>query len=215
MYSYGASAETGAGRGRFGVDVRDDGAFQAGRVIVSAVPLDNSWGSNIVDLPAFVPLVHEIVYYLAGARSADFNLRPGQPIRYRLEGEPAATPIIANDIPYTIRVRYPDSNRSSLDAMSNTLLNSSAGHTATLGSLATVNELPIPLAFDEASLDKYFHVVGNRSGCDVLKVNDLTAIHFGVSANGFKDQQTSLVGQSFGDFFDLRTIHEWPPEDTV
>jgi hypothetical protein len=65
-------------------------AFQAGRVMVSAVPLDNSWGSNVVDLPAFVPLVHEIVYYLAGARSADFNLRSGQPIRYRLEGEPAA-----------------------------------------------------------------------------------------------------------------------------
>jgi len=59
-----------------------------------------------------------------------------------LEGEPAATPVIANDIAYTIRVRYPDANRSSLDAMSNTLLNSSSGHTATLGSLATVTQLP-------------------------------------------------------------------------
>ena len=63
--------------------------FQAGRVLLSAVPLDNSWGSNLVDLPAFVPLVHEMVYYLAGARSADFNLRPGQPIRYRLDGDPS------------------------------------------------------------------------------------------------------------------------------
>ena len=44
-----------------------------------------------------------------------------------LEGEPAATPIIANDIAYTIRVRYPESNRSSLEAMSNTLLNSVCG----------------------------------------------------------------------------------------
>jgi hypothetical protein len=61
--------------------------YQAGRVLASAVPLDNSWGSNLVDLPAFVPLVHEIVYYLAGARAADYNLRAGQPIRYRLEGD--------------------------------------------------------------------------------------------------------------------------------
>src|SRR5271165_3865742 len=44
-----------------------------------------------------------------------------------LEGEPAATPVIAQDIAYTIRVRYPETNRSSLEAMSNTLLNSASG----------------------------------------------------------------------------------------
>ena len=64
-----------------------------------------------------------------------------------LEGEPAATPVITDDIAYTIRVRYPDANRSSLEAMSNTLLNSSAGHTATLGTLATVNECPARTRF--------------------------------------------------------------------
>jgi hypothetical protein len=32
-----------------------------------------------------VPLAHELVYYLAGTRSAEFNLEPGQPLRYRLE----------------------------------------------------------------------------------------------------------------------------------
>ncbi len=31
-----------------------------------------------------------------------------------LEGEPAATPVITNDIAYTIRVRYPETNRNSL-----------------------------------------------------------------------------------------------------
>jgi CzcA family heavy metal efflux pump len=59
-----------------------------------------------------------------------------------LEGEPAATPVIAQDIAYTIRVRYPDANRSSLAAMSNTLLNSASGHTATLGTLANITQLP-------------------------------------------------------------------------
>jgi hypothetical protein len=60
--------------------------FAAGRVLLCAVPLDNSWGTNLVDLPSFVPLAHELVYYLAGARSADFNLKAGQPIRHRIEG---------------------------------------------------------------------------------------------------------------------------------
>jgi hypothetical protein len=60
-------------------------AYQAGRVLLCTVPLDNSWATNLTDLPAFVPLAHELVYYLAGARSAEFNLRPGQPLRYRLD----------------------------------------------------------------------------------------------------------------------------------
>lgn len=60
-------------------------SYQAGRALVCAVPLDASWRTNLIDLPAFVPLVHEAVYYLAGARATDFNLRPGQPIRYPLE----------------------------------------------------------------------------------------------------------------------------------
>src|SRR5882724_8615276 len=55
-----------------------------------------------------------------------------------LEGEPAATPVIVNDRAYTIRVRFPEQTRSTLDRMSNTLVNSSTGHTATLGSLAKV-----------------------------------------------------------------------------
>ncbi|MFM7148486.1 MAG: BatA domain-containing protein [Gemmataceae bacterium] len=58
-----------------------------GRVLLCAVPLDNTWQSNIVDLPAFVPLLHETVYYLAGTRVSEFNLKPGQPIRYRFAAE--------------------------------------------------------------------------------------------------------------------------------
>ena len=54
-----------------------------------------------------------------------------------LEGEPAATPVVLNDRAYTIRVRFPEQSRASLDRMSNTLLTSASGRTATLGSLAT------------------------------------------------------------------------------
>jgi hypothetical protein len=56
----------------------------AGRVLLCTVPLDNSWGTNLPELPAFAPLVHELLFYLAGARAADNNLQPGQPLRYTL-----------------------------------------------------------------------------------------------------------------------------------
>ena len=51
------------------------------------------------------------------------------------DGEPAVAPVIVNDRPYPLRVRFPESARASLEAMSNTLLVSAAGRTATLGSL--------------------------------------------------------------------------------
>jgi CzcA family heavy metal efflux pump len=59
-----------------------------------------------------------------------------------LEGEPAATPVVTNDRAYTLRVRFPAANRVSLEAMRDTLLVSSTGHTATLGALASVVENP-------------------------------------------------------------------------
>src|SRR3954451_398999 len=46
-----------------------------------------------------------------------------------LEGEPAPTPVISNDRAYTLRVRFPDSNRASLESMRDTLLTSSTGKT--------------------------------------------------------------------------------------
>jgi multidrug efflux pump subunit AcrB len=59
-----------------------------------------------------------------------------------LEGEPAPTPVVANDRAYTLRVRFPAANRSSLEAMRDTLLVGSTGHTATLGALSSVVENP-------------------------------------------------------------------------
>jgi multidrug efflux pump subunit AcrB len=59
-----------------------------------------------------------------------------------LEGEPAPTPVVANDRAYTLRVRFPAANRMTLEAMRDTLLVSSTGHTATLGALAGIVENP-------------------------------------------------------------------------
>ncbi len=59
-------------------------AHGEGKVLLCSVPLDNSWRTNVVDVPAYVPLVHEMVYYLASLRVGEHNLPAGQPLRYRL-----------------------------------------------------------------------------------------------------------------------------------
>jgi multidrug efflux pump subunit AcrB len=84
-----------------------------------------------------------------------------------LEGEPAATPVVLNDRAYTIRVRFPDANRSSLDSMSNTLLTSAAGRTATLGSLASVSTDPGETEIRRENLQRLVQVTGRLEGVDL------------------------------------------------
>jgi len=81
-----------------------------------------------------------------------------------LEGEPAATPVIVNDRAYTIRVRFPEQSRSTLDRMSNTLVTSSTGHTATLGSLATVITDPGQTEIRRENLQRLVAVTGRFEG---------------------------------------------------
>jgi VWA domain-containing protein/aerotolerance regulator-like protein len=83
--------------------------YHNGRVILSTVPLDNSWRTNLTDTPAFVPLVHELVYYLASSRSAEVNLMPGEPIRFR-NGEESASAIVT--------IQPPDGDPKSVEARS-------------------------------------------------------------------------------------------------
>ena len=84
-----------------------------------------------------------------------------------LEGEPAATPVVLNDRAYTIRVRFPDENRSSLDRMTNTLLTSASGHTATLGSLATVTSDPGETEIRRENLQRLVQVTARLEGVDM------------------------------------------------
>ncbi len=84
-----------------------------------------------------------------------------------LQGEPAPTPVVANDRAYTVRVRYPEANRSSLAAMSNTLLNSSSGHTATLGSLAAIQDLPGQTEIRRENLQRDVAVTARLEGRDL------------------------------------------------
>jgi len=119
-----------------------------------------------------------------------------------LEGEPAPTPVIINDRPYTLRVRFPEANRASLDAMSNTMLVSSTGATATLGSLATLTELPGQTEIIRENLQRDVAVTARLEGVDLgtgiaavqqavkrLKIPSSIRVEYGGT---YKEQQRSF-----------------------
>ncbi|WP_348266396.1 efflux RND transporter permease subunit [Edaphobacter paludis] len=84
-----------------------------------------------------------------------------------LDGLPTTNPIILNGRPYTIRVRLPDANRASLDAIENTVFNSSTGHTATLGSMAKVEALPPQNEILRENLQRLVTVSGRLEGSNL------------------------------------------------
>ena len=84
-----------------------------------------------------------------------------------VEGEPAAAPVVSNDRLYTVRVRFPADKRTSLESISNTLLTSASGHTATLGSLATITELPPQTEIHRENLQREVSVTGRIEGTDL------------------------------------------------
>lgn len=84
-----------------------------------------------------------------------------------VDGEPATAPVIIDDRPYTLRVRYPQANRASLEAMSNTMLVNSSGGTATFGSLATVTELPGQTEVLRENLQREKEVTARLEGVDL------------------------------------------------
>jgi len=84
-----------------------------------------------------------------------------------LGGEPAPTPVVANDRAYTLRVRFPEANRASLEAMRDTLLTSSTGRTATLGALADITELPGQTEIQRENLQRDVVVTAGFEGVDL------------------------------------------------
>jgi multidrug efflux pump subunit AcrB len=99
-----------------------------------------------------------------------------------LEGEPAATPVILGDREYPIRVRFPDQTRSSLEQMSNTLLTSAAGHTATLGSLGEIVNDPGETEIRRENLQRVVEVTGRFEGVGLGR--GMTAVQKAVSDLG-------------------------------
>ena len=93
---------------------------------------------NTISGPAIVFTVDPVVAAKAGFTAQEVQVDTSAV----LQGEPAPTPAVVSDRAYPIRVRFPESARADLESIKNTLLVSATGKTATLGSLATITELP-------------------------------------------------------------------------
>jgi CzcA family heavy metal efflux pump len=85
------------------------------------------------------------------------------------QGEPAANPVVINNRPYTVRVTMPAETRSSLDAIRDTLLSSSTGKVATLGTLATMEENPGQIEIRRENLQRDVAVTGRFEGVSLGK----------------------------------------------
>ncbi len=84
-----------------------------------------------------------------------------------VDGEPATTPVVINDRPYTVRVRYPKGDRASLEAMSNTVLVNSNGGTTTLGAVSDISELPGQIEVIRDNLQRDVEVTARLEGLDL------------------------------------------------
>jgi multidrug efflux pump subunit AcrB len=121
-----------------------------------------------------------------------------------LQGEPAASPIVLNNRPYTVRVTMPPETRSSLDAIQNTLLVSGAGHVATLGTLSTVENNSGQVEVRRENLQRDVAVIGRLegvslgTGVDLVK-NAVARLHIPSSIRVeygglYEEQQKSFRG---------------------
>ncbi len=119
-----------------------------------------------------------------------------------VDGEPATAPLIIDDKPYTLRVRYPAANRASLEAMNNTVIVNSNGGSATLGSISTFTEVPGQTEILRDNLQQEKEVTGRLEGIDLGRgiaavqkaVNDLhLPASIRVAYGGtYKEQQKSF-----------------------
>jgi CzcA family heavy metal efflux pump len=86
-----------------------------------------------------------------------------------LQGEPAPPPVVVNGRTYTIRVRFPESARSSLEQIKNTLVTSSTGKTASLGSLADFQDEAGQTEIRRENLQRMVAVTGRFEGVSLGK----------------------------------------------
>jgi CzcA family heavy metal efflux pump len=116
--------------------------------------------------PAIVMKVDPVVAARSGFTPQEIELDASA----MLQGEPATTPVVVNDRAYTIRVRFPENTRTTLDQIRNTLITSSAtGRTATLGSLAEFHDEAGQTEILRENLLRYVAVTGRFEGISLGK----------------------------------------------
>ncbi len=116
---------------------------------------------NTISGPAIVMNVDPVVAARAGFTPEEVELDASA----ILQGEPAATPVVVNDRSYTIRVRFPESTRSNLEQIRDTVItSSSSGKTATLGSLANFTDEAGQTEIIRENLQRRVAVTGRFEG---------------------------------------------------
>ena len=118
---------------------------------------------NTISGPATLFRVDPAVAARAGFTPQEIELD----VSAMLQGEPAPTPVVFNDRPYTIRVRFPESARLSVDAIKNTVIVSATGKTGTLGALATLEEIPGQNEVRRENLQRNVTVTARLEGVDL------------------------------------------------
>ena len=120
---------------------------------------------NTISGPAIIMKVDPIVAARAGFTPKEVELDASA----ILQGEPSDLPAIVNDRSYVIRVRLPDSARKSLDRIRNTMIVSSTGKNATLGSVATFSDEAGQTEIWRENLQRYIAVTGRFDGVSLGK----------------------------------------------
>jgi CzcA family heavy metal efflux pump len=158
-------------------NVLNDWATRVGdaiKKIPGVVDVENGI-ENTISGPARVFTVDPAVTARAGFTPQEVELDASA----ILDGEPASTPVVVNDRQYTIRVRFPDSTRATLDAIRNTPLVSSTGKTATLGTVSTITEIPGQTEIRRDNLQRNVQVTarfeGMSLGTGMQKVQETVA----------------------------------------
>ncbi|MCU1286082.1 MAG: acriflavin resistance protein [Acidobacteriales bacterium] len=118
---------------------------------------------NTISGPAVSYQVNPAVAARAGFTSEELALDAGALI----EGEVASTPLIVSGRPYNIRVRFGGADQMNTEQMNNLLLVSSTGKTATLGSVATVTELPGQTEIRRENLQQVVAVTARLENVDL------------------------------------------------
>lgn len=118
---------------------------------------------NSISGPTTIFQVDPTVAARAGFSPAEVE----QGVSAILQGEEAPTQIVTGDRAYTIRVRFPDSARKSLESIRSTILTSSTGKSATLGELATVTDLPGQTEIQRENLQRMVAVTARFEGVNL------------------------------------------------
>jgi multidrug efflux pump subunit AcrB len=111
-----------------------------------------------------------IVYHVNMAQAAQAGFMPQDVVTEAdamLDGVPAAQSVVVNDRPYTLRIRFPKPDRSSLSTMNNALLISPNGKLASLGTLASMQQLPGQIEILQDHQQRYVAITARLEGLDM------------------------------------------------